>query len=30
MLNAGVRFGFVDEVVVEYAWKRPAPKGDPA
>jgi hypothetical protein len=28
MLNAGVRFGFVDAVVVDYAWKRPGPKGD--
>jgi glycosyltransferase involved in cell wall biosynthesis len=30
MLHAGVRFGFVDEVVVDYAWKRPAPKGEPS
>jgi hypothetical protein len=28
MLNAGVRFGFVDEVVVEYAWKRLRPNGE--
>lgn len=26
MLNAGVRFGFVDDIVAEYAWKKREPK----
>jgi hypothetical protein len=29
MLNAGVRFGFIDDIVVDYSWRRPAPNEDP-